>query len=113
MPAFPVVVVPTSATAARVTEILSPIRSLFFRNMNAVAGEYVIVSFEGGEIFTVGPGEVFTLRAEDTSAEAVHGKIFSRSITTLGNTLNPVIIQCNYTCYTNQHFSPRTNVVVS
>jgi hypothetical protein len=81
--------------------------------MNAPATDYIIVSFASGEIFTVGPGEILELRAEDTSSDDVHGKLSSDGITTLGNTTNAVTIEGNYTFYANTNFERPTKIEVA
>jgi hypothetical protein len=109
---FPITLVPTSATEAVVTTLVAPLRSLYLRNLNIAAGDYMVVTFEYGEIFTIQPGEQLVIYADDCSPEAVSGKIFSRTISTFGNALNPVLIEANYTAYVNQHSEGRTKVEI-
>lgn len=113
MPVFPVVTVATSATAAAHIQLVSPLRSLFLRNMNTAAGDYIIVTFDSGEIFRIKENEELILTAEDTSPEATAGKIFSRQIQLFGNAANPVTIQGNYTAWVPQYLQNPTPIITA
>jgi len=109
---FPVILVPTSATPEEITVLVAPLRSLYLRNNNTAAGDYVIITLEGRERFTLQPGEQLIIYAEDCSPESVSGKIFSRTISTFGNAANAVNIEGAYTAYVNQHMEGRTKVEI-
>ena len=75
------------------------------RNLNDVAGDFIDVTFDGGESFRLFPLEELVLSAEDCSAESSHGKLNSKGITIAGNGVHVVNIRCNYTYYTEVNFA--------
>lgn len=99
MPKLPLISVPTSATPAARLDLIGFLRTLTFTNLNNVGTDYVVVTFDSGEQYTVPPGQQLVVIAEDTSADGSSQKIVTRGITTFGNSTNPVTVEVNYTAY--------------